>query len=88
MKCIKLINEVKGTITRVSDIIAYKKVSEGTYVYVPKSEWKKERGDTKSVTSTDQKPKAKKEKVVTEKPKVEKKEEKRKDNKQKGKKSK
>ena len=44
MKSIKLIKEIKGveigTITRVSDLLAHKKVLDGSYSYVSKSEWR------------------------------------------------
>lgn len=44
MKCIKLVKEIKGlplgSISRVNDLFAHKKVSEGFYGYVSKSEWR------------------------------------------------
>ncbi len=39
MKCIK--NKKDGTISRVEDEVAAKKVAKGEAAYCPKAEWKK-----------------------------------------------
>ncbi len=94
MKCIKLIKEIDpsiAVISRVSDIVAHKKVTSGTHTYVSKSEWRGEKPDVKPLVPIISKTKVKKEKPVVEKPKEEKKQPKKetkKDAKQKGKKGK
>jgi len=46
MKCIRMNNRTK--IERVEDTIARQLVRDGQAVYVPKSEWKKERDKEKT----------------------------------------